>query len=128
MTAYARHSRRHFEDDQQYPPVRCTRYERGNAVGILCTATQSRNACRVDGWLGNFWTPCGQERFRAATGGALLWLCAGGNPAALFVAVPPSCLSCPWRCHPAVAGLKVWCHPADKPYTVLFIPVMPVRP
>src|SRR5712664_4238362 len=55
--------------DQQYPPVFCTRHERGNAAGTTCTEIQYTNERRVGGWPGSFWTACGRESLAAAMGG-----------------------------------------------------------
>src|SRR5262249_12663516 len=45
-----------LEVRQQYPPVLCTRDERGISPGVLCTETRSINQCRLEERTGSFWT------------------------------------------------------------------------
>jgi hypothetical protein len=48
--AYWTHQLRHLGVGQQYPPVICTRCERGHFGGTMCTEIPYTNECRLD-WV-----------------------------------------------------------------------------
>ena len=63
--------------DQQYPPVKSTRAVKGTFSSLARAETRSINQRRVGGWLGSFWTACGQKASQPPSAGhrrSRLWL------------------------------------------------------